>query len=175
MKILIGIDLTQMYYTTKKLRLQIDYGELIQEVKRASTEPDEEYEVLVVGFTKYSERNTGQADFVENLREAGIDVRTFPITHTGGFDANILAEAMTVDADEVIIVSNTTAAFEAAERLMSDDGAPALVASIAYFSEDVPPAWLPKLLARKKLSFSFLDLSDQDVKQRIRKKYASAA
>ena len=171
-KILIGLDLTQLYHTTKFLHLQVDYGALLKVITEAVVDADDDVTVVAVGFTKFSERNQGEIGFVSNLREVGIDVRTFPVSHTGGFDANILAEAMAIDADEVVFVSNNAAALDAAERLMADEE-PALVASVAYFSEDVPIGWLPKLVAAShRRLFPFIDLSEENVRKRIKKKTA---
>ena len=166
-KILIGMDLTQLYHTAKLIRLNVSYKELVAAICAEVVDADEEVEVSTIGFTKFSQGNTGQVEFVRNLREVGIDVRTYPVTHSGGFDVNILAEALSVDADELVLVSNTAAALEAAEQLMRDEE-PAMVVSVAYFSEDIPTRWVTKLLSpATRRTFSFIDLSEETVRAQI--------
>lgn len=165
---LIALDLSKIFFSLRKTGRHIEYGNVVellkQFIKDKADEKEADWTFEVVGFTTFSEFNKNQQDFVERLREQGIDVKTYPPAHGGEFTAEILAYALARQPDEVVIVSNDPCLLPAADVVEDHAVSTAPYVSIAFFSDDVPPFWAPRIL---KGSVSFCDLADPGVKDKV--------
>src|SRR5208337_2857571 len=151
-------DLTALYDSRKRTvnRKKIDYsrlGELLLEY--TGLKDVKEFQALR-GYTLYSEKNQEQVDFVSTLRKSlGWTVITF-----AGYEVDLLAEydlpysayrfssqisydLGSIDADKVIVISDSFDLYHSMERLHEE--VPGIEIVLAYFSDHLRDNWHQKL------------------------------
>jgi len=163
-KVFILFDLTQLYFTSKRLDLLIDYKELLNEIKYLldlDHLPDDS--VCAVGFTTALDANKPQQNFIKRLSQSGYEIIHYPPSREpkDGYLAEMLAYALANNASEVALVTNIESASNA-QKIIKDSGKEC---TIVYFGEDVPASWAQLILKR---SLDFADLSEQATRDRIK-------
>lgn len=162
-KVFVLFDLTQLYFTSRRIDLLIDYKELLGEIKYLlDLEALPSESVVAVGFTTALDSNKPQQNFIKRLAQSGYEVIQYPPTKEtkDSYLTEMLAYALANDASEVALVTNVEAAANA-QKILKDAGKDC---AIVYFGEDVPTSWAQLILKR---SLDFTDLSDQVTKDRI--------
>lgn len=163
-KVFILFDLTQLYFTSRRLDLLIDYKELLGEIKYLlDLDGEASDSVSAIGFTTAIDANKPQQNFIKRLEQSGYVVIQYSPTRESkdSYLPEMLAYAMANDASEIALVTNIEAASNT-QKILRDAGKEC---TIVYFGEDVPASWAQLILKR---SLDFTDLSDQLTKDRIR-------
>ena len=162
-RIFILFDLTQLYFTSRRIDLLIDYKELLDEIKFMLDIEGLPELSKAVGFTTALESNKPQQNFIKRLEQAGYEVIHYPPPNgpKDGYLSEMLAYALANEAEEVILVTNVEAAANA-QKLIKESGKEC---TVVYFGEDVPSSWAQLILKR---TLDFVDLSDKATKDRIR-------
>lgn len=153
-RILILLDLTRLFFTARRLHINIGYKQLGDEIKQELVKHGSAVEV--VGFTTVFDGNVAQAAFLSSLEDTGILVRRYPpILGKNNYLAEMLAYSDAEDSISTFLVTNAEEAVRCCATY-KDSGKDC---SLVYFSGDIPRSW-----SIADLSY---DLSDPEALKRV--------
>jgi hypothetical protein len=163
---LVGIDLSALYFAIRDLNITINYDRLINWLKGeafkhlCSAEAMATEVIDIHAFTIADSKNQSQSKFLERLTSLGVSLHVYSFNTKPNFSVELGVLTALSEHEKVILLTNDEALMRSFS-ILEESGKDI---SLCFFSEKLHGAWTPKVLSGE---IKFLDLSNPKTKAAI--------